>query len=244
MKYLLSLITIVLYSCSPTVRTSEDLLERMKAAYGDSYLSTLSFTQQTVHTNQDGTKKEETWYESMKVPGDLSIRFDPVANGNGILFTRDSVFSFEGSVPRVARPMIHPLLLLGFDVYVLPVRETLTKLEHLGYDLTVLSEGTWQERPVYIVGAPAGDDSTKQFWVDKERLVLVRTLEPQMRMMMEVQFNAYEKFGSSWVSTEVLFLRDGKVVTEEYYSDIKTNMDIDEREFDPEQWPSLASGNE
>ena len=236
MKFSAILLSILFISCAPSIQTPQQLVTRMKEAYGSSYLKTLTFTQRTVHTAQDGTIKEDTWYESYRSPGDLSIRFDPVTEGNGILFSRDSVFSFEAGIARVARPMIHPLLLLGFDVYTLPVEETMSKLEKLGFDLSVLDEGTWQDRPVYIVGAMAGNDTTKQFWVDAERLVLVRTLEPRMRMMMEVQFNDYQQVEGSWVGAEVLFLRDGQKVTEEYYTDLKANPEIDEREFDALRW--------
>ncbi len=244
MRSLVLVPTLFLLSCAPAIDTPEQLVQQMKAAYGEAYLSTLTFTQRTVHTGQDGTQKEETWYESYRAPGALSIRFDPVEAGNGILFADDSVYSYEAGVMRMGRPMIHPLLLLGFDVYVLPVEQTMAKLADLGYDLAVLDEGVWNERPVYIVGALAGDDSTKQFWVDKERLVLLRTLEPRPRMTMEVQFNDYRQVDGSWVAAEVLFLRDGQIATEEYYSDIKANVEIDEREFDPETWMAVAGAEE
>lgn len=241
MKYLAFVLAVLVIGCRPSIQTPEQLVGEMREAYSDTFFKTLTFTQKTVHTNQDGTRNEETWYESYKAPGNLSIRFGSVDSENGILFSNDSVFSFEAGTARAARPLIHPLLLLGFDVYTLPVEQTVAKLTTLGFDMSVLSEGMWKERPVYIVGAMAGDDTTKQFWVDQERLVLVRTLEPRMRMMIEVQFDDYQQVDGSWVGAEVLFLRDGEIVTEEYYSDLKANVDIDDREFDPLQWMYVTS---
>ncbi len=236
MRLLSLLPALLVLSCSPSLKTPEDLVRAMKERYAETFPKTMTFTQKTIHTKQDGTKQEETWYESIQVPGRLSIRFDPVQAGNGILFVQDSVYSFESGLARVARPMVHPLMLLGFDVYALPVEETMKKLEKLRYDLSVMDEGVWQDRPAWIVGARAGDDSTRQFWVDKERLVLVRTLEPQMRMMMEVRFDDFMMVEGGWVGAEVLFLRDGKLVTEEYYSDVTANAEIDAREFSAAEW--------
>ena len=37
-------------------------------------------------------------------------------------------------------------------------------------------QDTWQGKPVWVVGAPEGDNTTPQFWIEKERLLLVRTV--------------------------------------------------------------------
>jgi negative regulator of sigma E activity len=233
---------LIFASCSQSIDTSEQLLESMKSAHGDTYFENFTFTQKTINKFPDGTEREEIWYESLKVPGALSIRFDPVDSGRGILFVRDSMFAFHDGEIMMVHPMVHPLLLLGFDVYALPVETTKEKLSELNYDLTVMHESTWQDRPAYVVGALAGDDSSKQFWVDKERLVFVRSMEvnPSNGIVMEVQFNKYEKVDGVWVSPEVLFLRNGDVVTEEHYSDMKMNVEIDPNEFDPARWSDMV----
>jgi hypothetical protein len=92
---------------------------------------------------------------------------------------------------------------------------------------------------VYVVGAKTGDGRTRQFWVDKERLVFVRMLEPGQRdttKVSETQFNDYRKAGDAWVSAEVLFIVDGKPVWKEQYSDIKTGVTVADQVFDPKQW--------
>jgi hypothetical protein len=245
MKHVSITLTVLLFAaCSDPVDTTESLITAMNHEYSDGYFRTLTFTQKTVNTLPDGSKREEIWYESMKVPGMLSIRFDPVDSGRGVIFRNDSLHVMDQGKPMLTRPLIHPLLVLGFDVHFSPVGETMRKLADLGYDLSVMHESTWRDRPVYVVGAGAGDDSSKQFWVDKKRLVFLRSMEinPNNGVRMEVQFNKYERVDGGWVAPEVLFLRDGKVLTEEYYSDLRTNVGIDEREFDPEGW-MYAAGN-
>ena len=68
--------------------------------------------------------------------------------------------------------------MLGFDVYFQPVETTLEQLKKLKIDLLVLREDRWQDRPVYVVGAKAGDLRSPQFWIDKKNLYFVRLVQP------------------------------------------------------------------
>jgi cyclase len=58
-------------------------------------------------------------------------------------------------------------------------REYARRLKRLGFDLATVHDDSWEGRPVYVVGARAGDLRTRQFWVDKERLVFVRRAAPR-----------------------------------------------------------------
>ena len=225
-----------------TLNSAEAVLKAMRDRYSLSWYHSVTFTQKTVTFQKDGSKKEAIWYEFMKIPGQLRIEFAPVDDGNGILFKHDSLFVFDKNKLKSVRPVIHPLLLLGFDVYTLSTEETIRKLRKLGYDLSLFHESIWQERPVYVVGAAQGDARTKQFWIDKERLVFVRSLEPSPRdstTISEVQFNDYRRLDGGWIGAEVLFLQNGQRTMEEYYSDIKANVEIPDEVFDPKQWKGV-----
>src|SRR2546429_230918 len=50
----------------------------------------------------------------------------------------------------------------------------------------------------------------------------------------ETQFNKYVKLGGGWMSPEVIFMIDGKVVTTEEYSDLRANVSLDSKLFDPQ----------
>jgi hypothetical protein len=136
---------------------------------------------------------------------------------------------------------VHPLLVLGFDVYFQPVEKTVAQLQTppRTINLSVLSEGTWDGRPVWIVGASAGDTHTPQFWVDKERLVFVRMLEPAPRdtaKTADTQFNKYAALAGGWVAAEVRFLLDGQEQFLEEYTQIQANTPMPAALFDARQW--------
>jgi hypothetical protein len=133
---------------------------------------------------------------------------------------------------------------LGFDVYFDPVEQTAGRLERLKFDLATVHEDTWEGRPVYVVGAKPGDLRTRQFWVDRERLVFVRLLEPGQRdttRTSDIRFNKYQAAGSAWLSAEVAFLVDGQERWLEQYTEIKTDAPLAETLFDPRQWKKARS---
>jgi hypothetical protein len=250
MRYLLLLFVLLAMTMGASaskIKTPEDLIREMHSRYARSWYKTLTFVQKTTHYEKDGTSRSEIWYEAASLPGRLRIDFDPIKDGNGILFAGDTIYSFKGGKLEKSQPLIHPLMVLGFDVYALPVQETIAKLRQLKFDLSVMHEDTWQSRPVYVVGARQGDLRSPQFWIDKERLYFVRMMRPAGHggtSTQETQFNRYERAGGGWVAPEVVFMTDGQRVTLEEYTDIRADVKLDVRLFDPQHWTTATHWRE
>ena len=224
------------------ISNTNELIAAMQKKYGKSWYKTATFVQETTNIQPDGTSKVETWYEAMSVPGSLRIDFTPTTAGNGILFTAGKIFVFKDGKVDTTRPFEHPLLILGFDVYRLPAGEVTTKLQALKFDLSQFREDTWQGRPVYVVGAKAGDTHSPQFWIDQQNLYFVRMLRPggkDGKQTQETQFNKYQKLGGGWIAPEVVFLVDDKVVTTEKYSEMRSDVTLDPKLFDPQFWTTV-----
>ena len=246
MKYLfltlaLSLLTLPA-ATSAKISNTNELIAAMQKKYGKSWYKTATFVQETTNFQPDGTSKVETWYEAMSVPGSLRIDFTPTTAGNGILFTGSKIFVFKDGKVDTTRPFEHPLLILGFDIYRAPAGDVTAKLQALKFDLSQFREDTWQGRPVYVVGAKAGDSHSKQFWIDQENLYFVRMLGSAGKdgtQSQEIQFNKYQKLGGGWMAPEVIFMIDGKVVTTEKYSDMRSDVTLDPKLFDPESWATV-----
>jgi hypothetical protein len=155
------------------------------------------------------------------------------------LFVDGKLYTFRDGKVASSRPFVHPLLVLGFDVYLQPVDTTITQIKGMNIDLSVIHEDTWQGRTVYVVGAKQGDLTTSQFWVDKKDLYFVRLIAPSGRdrkSIQETQFNKYVKSGRGWVSAEVQFFVNGKRTTTEEYSDIQTGATLDADLWNPDKW--------
>jgi len=224
------------------ITNTEQLIQAMQHKYAKTWYKTATFVQKTTNYEPDGTSKVETWYEAMSLPGSLRIDFTPTKDGNGILFTNSQLYIFKNGKVDANRPFVHPLLVLGFDVYGMAPAEVIEKLKGLKFDLSVFREDTWQGRPVYVVGAKADDLHSAQFWIDQENLYFVRLLRPAGKdgaQTGETQFNKYQKLGGGWMSPEVIFKVDGKVATTEEYSDLRANVKLPEKLFDPASFASV-----
>jgi len=247
MRYLLMML-LVIVSASPIavqakkIATTEDLVAAMQKKYGKSWYRTATFVQRTTEFAEDGTAKVSIWYEALSVPGNLRIDFTPVKDGNGLLFTNRTIYSFKDGKVENTRPFVHPLMILGFDIYKLPAADVIDVLKKLTFDLSVFREDTWQGRPVYVVGAKAGDLHSPQFWIDQKHLYFVRMLRPagkDGKQTSETQFNKYQKLGGGWISPEVIFLVDHRIVTTEAYSEMRANPKLDTNLFDPKFWTTV-----
>jgi hypothetical protein len=216
-------------------KDGEELLAQMRERYAGKWYRTHTFTQKT--TLPDG--KVETWYEALELPGKLRIDIAPLDSMNTILFRNDSVYQFQRGQLKDSKPLIHPLMVLGFDVYDAPVAETVRKLRNLKFDLSKLHQTTWQGRPTYVVGAAPGDTLSPQFWIDVERLYFVRSLEPSKKdpsVLNDTRFEKYIPLAGGWLEMEVLFLSNGQQKVKEEYSTPKANVRLDPAIFDPRAW--------
>ncbi|HEX9283808.1 MAG TPA: hypothetical protein VF882_08465 [Gemmatimonadales bacterium] len=215
------------------------IIQAMHDRYAGKWYRTLNFIQKNTATRPDGSKEHSVWREYAALPGKLRIEFVPADAGNGLLFANDSQFVFHADSIADATAFIHPLMVLGFDVYFDPAERTVARLERLKFDLATVHEDTWEGRPVYVVGARAGDLRTRQFWVDRERLVFLRLLEPGQRdtsRTSDIRFNRYQAAGGAWLSAEVAFLVDGQLRWLEEYTEIQTDAPLKDALFDPRQW--------
>jgi outer membrane lipoprotein-sorting protein len=216
----------------PTPKTGEELVAMMRQRYAGKWYQTLTFTQKT--TLPDG--KVETWYEALELPGKLRIDVAPLDSGKTLLFRNDSLYVFEQKKLKASQPLVHPLMVLGFDVYEAPVNETVRKLKNLKFDLSKVHQTSWKGRPTYVVGASPQDTTSPQFWIDAERLYFVRSLEPSKKdpsIINETIFDKYIPLGGGWIELEVLFLANGKQQVKEEYSNPKANVKLDPSIFDP-----------
>jgi outer membrane lipoprotein-sorting protein len=246
MRQIILLVCLILLVCAETfaakITTTDQLVKAMQKKYAKSWYKTATFVQKTTNIDKDGNKKVQTWYEAMSLPGSLRIDFTPTKDGNGILFTNSHIYVFKNGKVDSNRPFVHPLMILGFDIYRLPEADVIEKLKGLKFDLSIFREDTWQERPVYVVGAKTGDLQSPQFWIDQKNLYFVRMIRPTGKdgaQTQETQFNKYQKLGGGWMSPEVIFMVDGKIVTTEEYSELRADVPLDPKLFDPQSFATV-----
>ena len=225
----------------PSVNSGESLVKEMHARYAASWYPSVTFTQKSTTYNPDGTTKVETWYEAALLPGKLRIDIGPPSAGNGYLLVDGNVTVFKDGQVKANIPQVNMLLVLGFDVYKQAPEATLAIARKEGFDAGKFHEDTWEGKPVYVFGAEKGDLKSKQFWVEKDRMLFVRLLEPDRNdpnKTQDIRFTDYRKLGGGWIAALVEVYADGKKVFSEEYTEINGDAKLDPAVFDPRQFTS------
>jgi hypothetical protein len=214
------------------VPTGEGIVRSMHDRYAGHWYHTLTFVQTTTRHPASGKDTVETWYESVSIPGKLRIDFGPPSHGDGVLYTPDSSYRFKAGAVVKSAASGNELLALAFDVYAQPVETTLATLRKAGFNLTKSHASTWAGRPAWVVGADSGDTTSPQFWIDQERLVILR----QVGEHLDARFNNYQRAGGGWIAPDVELLIDGVLRQREQYAEITADRPLSPALFSVQQW--------
>jgi outer membrane lipoprotein-sorting protein len=222
------------HASTPT--DGSEIVRAMHDRYAQTWYKTLSFTQKTTRRTKDDTMVVETWKERAMVPGRLRIDIERATGNLVVVYAGDSVFVWRGdsTINRAASRNI--LMVIGFDVYRQPPETTLAVLATEHFPMTPVREDTWEGRPVYVIGAPAGDLHSHQLWIDKERLLFMRDIQPDDRdttKTLDIRFDNYVKVPGGWLSERVELYSGGKLMQSEEYRDVRTNIPVDPQIYSP-----------
>jgi hypothetical protein len=214
----------------------EAVIRAMHDKYAKSWYRTLSFTQKSTIRTPADTMVVETWKERAVLPGRLRIDVERATGNVVAVYAGDSLFVWRGDSVLTRAATRNILLVIGFDVYRQPAETTLAVLEAEHFPMAPMREDTWEGRPVYVIGAAAGDLRSHQLWIDRERLLFVRSIEPDDRdttRIVDIRFDNYVKVGGGWLSERVDIYRNDTLVQREEYRDVRTNVPIDPQIFTP-----------
>lgn len=221
-------------------RDGRAILQRMHDAYAGAWFTTLIFEQKTTIVRPDGTRTEQTWFESMRSPGELRIDIAPLSDGNGTLQLPDKVIVVRAGKVTQTRPDGNPFLPFVAGIYTQPVETSITQLAPQKYDLNAVHATDYQGRQTWVVGTTkVGDLAVPQFWVDAERLVVVRALIPSGTSMLDIVLDGYIPSGKSWVATKITMSTNGAVRQIEEYTKVRTDVELPADLFDPAQWMAV-----
>lgn len=223
--------------------TGMEVLARMHDRYARKWYPTLTFTQKTTRRGRDGNMTEQTWYESLRFEPATGawLRIDtgePV-DGNGVLYTADSSWTMRAGKLSASDNNGNPFIPLIENVYLQPVAMTAKQLEPLKIDMNRVVDVSYDGRPAWAVGATSVTDTlSPQFWIDKERLVVVRAMLSFAagRPPFDIHLDNYVETGGGWLATKITMLAGGVPRQIEEYSGWKTNVTLDRKLFDPATW--------
>lgn len=222
------------------------VIRQMHAKYQNDWFSTTRFAQKTTHYDADGKPTVAMWYERIQVPGKLRIDIGPAKDGNAMILRDGQMHTFKQGERVDSRPIVSLAMLLGFDVYRQSPDITLALLKREGIDTAKLHEDSWEGRPVYVIGAARGDPDSSQLWIDKERLLLVRIMQPaqdKSGASSDIRFMDFRTQPRGVIAARIDVYQQNRLVMSEEYSDIETDVPLEAAWFDPSRLSTPASAN-
>ena len=229
-----------------TERAPQDgraLLERMRAAYLGKWYKTVTFVQQTTQTRK-GVTDTSTWYEALKSPDRLRIDFGDPKDGNGVLYTADSLYAVRGGKITRTAASGNPFLPFVAGVYDQTIETTLRQISAYKFDLSKLYTTTWEGRATEVAGSQSASDTTSpQFWVDRERLIVVRMIVPLNPAtptdVADIRLEDYRPVAGGWLAVRVEIMHGGQVIQKEQYSDWRGNVALPAEFFVAAKWSDV-----
>jgi hypothetical protein len=224
-----------------TPKSGVDVLQIMHDAYAGKWYRTLTFVQRTT-VYRDNAPSSSTWYESLRhsdaTGTQLRIDVGDPKVGNGMLYTADSTWVMRAGKLSATRPTGNEFLPMIEGVYMQPVAKTVAQLKSTNVDMSKVTTGKYQDRPVWIVGVTSPTDTTTpQFWVDTQRKVVVRMVMGIANAgAMDVHLDKYVPLAGGWLATKISMFIGGAARQTEEYSDWKANVTLASALFDPATW--------
>jgi hypothetical protein len=222
------------------------VVRQMHAKYEKAWFDTTRFAQRTTTYDAGGKAKVDTWYERIQLPGKLRIDIGPMEDGNALILADGQLHTFKAGSKVDSRPLTSLALLLGFDVYKQSPETTLAQLQHEGVDTTKVHEESWQGRQVLVVGAMKGDSASTQFWVDKERLLVLRIMQPDRKnpaKSSDIRFLDFRNQKRGVIAARIDVYQESRLVMSEEYSAIETDIPLDKAWFDPSKLTTPMTTN-
>lgn len=229
---------------SGKITTASGLINAMHARYDGKYFKTMTFRQDNRAYTTTGGEHKSQWFVHVQAPGKLRIAFLPLEQKSGLVQVGERVASFDNGIRVDFRPSVNPVLLLAVDAYAGPTATVLRGLDSLGVDTGVIRTDEWDGRRVYVIGAKAGDSTSSQVWIDAEHLRLVRFIQRAAgrgtrTIVSDIRVRNYREIDGYEIPTELLTLRNGRLVWREQRTNIRINPELPAGVFNQALWRTI-----
>ncbi|HEY3934671.1 MAG TPA: hypothetical protein VGL65_08630 [Gemmatimonadales bacterium] len=222
----------LLHATPMAVPPGEAVVQRAFEKYRGKWFHSALYIQRTV---LPADQRIETWYVAVQPPGRVRVDVAPAATGRVVIYRNDTTYEIGGGRLRSATEGVLPFLLVLHDLQTAKPEQTIAMLRRYGFDLTRTHNTTWDGAPVIVVGALAGDTVSNQFWLDRDRLVLVRMIEKNMdpRRPLDARVTGYKPADGGWLPRSVRVYLGNDLSIAEDYSEPKLDIPLELDLFEP-----------
>jgi len=228
-------------SQSISVNDGESLIRAMHARYLGRWYKDITFTQTTTLLAQGGPNNDQAWYVAISAPGKERIDYVNPDLGNGLIVRAESTYYFAGGRPVRGSVGWSDILLLTQDVYMQPPEVTISILRSLGYQLSRFRTASFDSRTTYIIGTSGvTDSSSRQFWVERDRMLLVRLREKRdVGQFSDIRIGDFTKAGDGWIAKQTYQFQNGQPRLHQQVAGVKTDTGLNPDLFEPKVFASV-----
>lgn len=240
MKILQSVLVFLVFSqISVSAQTTlEKLINELKSNFGDHVIESYTFVQQTIRFTENGTDTS-TWYEAVQYPNNFRIDFNAPLDGNSDYYVNDTLYAFRNGVLKGKRFNPHPFLLFEGQIYSLPMKAILEKMEGNGIN----TNEVFCNKTLIVFGSSDTTTLTKpQVWLNRTDGSINKIVgdlgNGQQYIATIEKHNAVNGY---IIPKTIRFDMNGKTIQLEHYNNINTNPTIplgffDTQEISPLHW--------
>lgn len=215
--------------------------------YAGKWFHTVTYIQRTTFPDKQPRMGQlETWYTAIELPRKMRVDVGPATTGRALIYRNDSLYNYGRGTLQTAAPSFDPLLTLLGNLHTQAPATTAAELKKY-FDLRKSYETRWLGRSVIVVGAVPGDTTSNQFWLEKERMLLVRVIQANAsnpRAPLDARINDYQAAAGGWLEHNIRVYLGGHLSEIEDYTSIKINPVLEAGLFNPRPYrlPKWVNG--
>lgn len=200
-------------------------------------VSCLTFKQRTTFYKADTVVMEQSWWEALRFPNRLHIRFGDYEAGNALIFKDGWRYFFKNGKEVRRQYKHHELLLFSSGLRQNPIDSSMKYLAAFGIDTNTVVQAEIDGRLCYGIGAPSLSEEKNQLWIDAEKLYFKRSKLFIDGHWQEVDFSDWQPLAEGqYIETTVRIWLDGALYMVEKYEDLATPEQLPDTVFEAEQF--------
>jgi outer membrane lipoprotein-sorting protein len=212
--------------------TGNQIFEKMYAAYGGKWHKSVSYLKEVQQYPNGVASPKQYWFEAIQYPGNKRMDIGDVTSGNIILLHNDTLYKYQSGKAVYGNEDRGDFFFLSGDMYFMTLDKAKKRFKWFNYDLTKGTESVWNGKPIYVLGATDTAEKVNQLWIDKENLVLLRSLEYEGGKS-DIRFEDHVQLPTSWLETKVSFRQDDQLLQEEKYIGYSNTREFSKDLFNP-----------
>ena len=224
-------------------KTGLEVIGWMRRAHPSRQLRTLSFDINTV-VERGGREVERQSRAYASLPGRLRVDMLPTSRQAGWVRNRQRLAVFDRGRRVSTSKSVDLGTLLAYDIFAQSIDTTIMWLDSANVRFALLRRDFLNGQPAWVVGAPRGDETSPQFWVDAERWRVVRVIQRDARKrIVDVRYTDYTEILDVPVPTRVVTYVDGVLLEQQQLANFATNPAVSPRAFDLARWRRVSAGD-